>query len=81
MVVTCILGHWMLKGQKVAAPLNNFGNFLEEIGAFDFLLRRTPCHIVREQVCKNSLAQGNAESPKKEEAGPQINPSSNDDGW
>ncbi len=55
-------------GQKDTTPLHYFGNFLEEIGAFDFLLRRTPCHIVREQVCENSLTQGNAESPKEEEA-------------
>jgi hypothetical protein len=48
------------KSQKVATPLHNFGNFLKEIGAFDFFLGRTPCHIVREQVCENCLGQGNA---------------------
>jgi hypothetical protein len=56
------------KGHKVAAPFHNFGDFLKEIGAFDFFLCRTPCHIVREQVCENSLAQGNAEPSKKEKA-------------
>jgi hypothetical protein len=48
------------KSRKVATPLHNFGDFLEEIGAFDFFLGRTPCHIVREQVRENCLAQGDA---------------------
>ena len=66
-------------GQKIAAPFHNFWDFLEEIRAFDFFLRCTPCHIVREQVCENSLAQGNAQPPKKEEAGALISPSSDGD--
>jgi hypothetical protein len=48
------------KKPKVATPLHDFWDFLKEIGAFDFFLGRTPCHIVREQVCENCLAQGNA---------------------
>ena len=48
------------KKPKSATPLHNLGNFLKEIGTFDFFLGRTPCHIVREQVCENCLAQGNA---------------------
>jgi hypothetical protein len=58
------------------APFHNLWDFLEEIRAFDFFLRRAPCHIVREQVCENSLAQGNAEAPKKEEADALISPRS-----
>lgn len=57
-----------VKGYDIAAPFHNFWDFLKKIGTFDFLLRRTPCHIVREQMCENSLTQRNAESSKKEEA-------------
>lgn len=48
------------KAKKSATPLHYFGDFLEEIGAFDFFFGRAPCHIVREQVCENCLAQRNA---------------------
>ena len=53
---------------KIVAPFHDFWDFLEKVGTFNFLLCRTPGHIVREQMCENSLAQGNTESPKEEEA-------------
>jgi hypothetical protein len=53
--------------KEVTAPFHNFGNFLEKIGKFDFFLCCTPCHVVREQMRENSLAQGNTQPTKKEE--------------
>jgi hypothetical protein len=60
------------KLRKVAAPFHNFWDFLEKIGPFNLLFCRTPCHVVREQVGENSLAQGNAEASKEEKAYAQI---------
>ncbi len=53
-------------------PFHYLWDLLEEIGAFDFFLCGTPCHIVREQVRENSLSQGNAEPTKEEEARSQT---------
>jgi hypothetical protein len=31
---------------EIAAPFHDFWDFLEKVGTFNFLLCRTPCHIV-----------------------------------
>jgi hypothetical protein len=60
------------EAKESAAPFHNFWDFLEKIGPFNLLFRGTPCHVVREQVGENSLAQGNAEASKEEKAYAQI---------
>jgi hypothetical protein len=50
------------------APFHDFGNFFKKVGKLDFFLGCTPCHVIREQVRKNSLAHGNAQPTKEEKA-------------
>ena len=55
-------------GQREPETLRDLGNFLEEIGPFDFLLRRTPLDVVGEEVRKNGLTERNGQATKEEEA-------------
>ena len=43
-------------------------DFEPEVGALYFLLRRTPCDVVREQVSEKSLGKVYGETAKEEEA-------------
>jgi len=49
-------------------PLERFWNLLEEIRALNFLLRRTPRHVVRKQMREDRLCQRDGETTGEKEA-------------
>lgn len=54
--------------QRKPETSQDLRNLEEEVRAFDFLLRRAPSNIVREQVGEKSLRQVNGEATEEEEA-------------
>lgn len=54
--------------QREPEPLRDLWDLLEEIRSLDFLLRRTPRDVVREQVCEDRLGERDRETAKEEEA-------------
>lgn len=57
-----------LRQKRQCAPLENFGNLLEEVGSFNLLLRSTPGDIVREEVGKNRLTNRDWKTTEEKEA-------------
>ena len=49
--------------------LQDLGYLEPEVRSLDFLLRSTPCNVIREKVSEKSLREMDAEPPEEEEAG------------
>jgi len=60
--------HDEAEGESKPESTQDFGDFFEEIGLFDFLLRRTPRDVIREEVGEQGLGQVNRNATKEEKA-------------
>ena len=60
--------HYGGEHERDPETLEYLRHLLPEVGALDFLLRRAPGDVVREQVRKQCLRQVNAQATEEEEA-------------